>query len=618
MNKRRLLLLRWTVVTVALTALVGVLVAWSSRPSRTAVSAVGGEEDGVTSVLARDVGDVRVPIRFEDVTERVGLRFHHFPVERASLLPEDMGSGVAIGDYDNDGFPDVYLVNFSGSAEPGATLDRSQGSARLYRNVAGQYFEDVTDHAGVGFVGYGMGAAWGDFDSDGDLDLYVTAWGDNVLYENVGGTFRDVTAQTGTNDPRFSAGCVWSDYDRDGNLDLYVTNYVDFRYESGQRGRTERQYATEQPYTLNPSAYEPQPNALFRNKGDGTFEDVSVAAGVADPTGRSLSASWAGFDNDGWPDLYVANDVSNNGVFRNRRDGTFEDIGAKSLAADYRGAMGIAVADVDDDLDLDLLITHWIAQENALYRNMLLDSRVGPSDGGRLWFLDAADEEGLGQSSLDMVGWATGFCDFDNDGRRDVWIVNGSTLEDAGDHRSLVPQRPLLFWNRPGHGYVDVAAQAADVLAIPMVGRGGAQVDFDRDGRVDLLFLTHGGAAVALRNVSDSVDHWLRVDLTQTNGNTAALGARVVVNAGGVARMSEVGAGSSYLSQSESTLHFGLGQQDRVDELTIIWPDGTEETHVDMTADQTIAFRHAARYPVQPLLAERTGAGVALTPNDSP
>ncbi len=590
-NKRHALLLRWTALFVVCTVAVVATLAVANRRGDGEVAAAGAEGVGLTSVLRKNVGDAEVAIRFEDVTERIGLSFRHFPATRASLLPEDMGSGIACGDFDGDGWTDVFCVNFAGSVAPEASVDREAGRSRLYRNASGRHFEDVTDEAGIDWAAYGMGAAWGDWDNDGDLDLYITAYGENVLYENRGdGTFDDITAQAGVQDARFSAGASWGDYDRDGHLDLYVCNYVDFVFRGQDQGAAQRQYATELPYTLNPSSYPPLANALFHNNGDGTFTDVAERAGVANPNGRSLSASWLDMDNDGWVDLYVANDVSNNGVYRNRRDGTFEDVGASSLAADYRGAMGIAVADFDHDLDQDLLITHWIAQENALYCNMVLDKVMARETPDRLWFLDAADLHGLGQSSLDMIGWATGFADFDNDTTRDLWLVNGSTFEDVDDHSRLLAQRPMVFWNRGDGDYVDVATRASPRLAEPMVGRGGAQLDLDRDGRVDLILLAHGGEAVVLRNVSRTTGHWLRLDLRQAGGNTYALGARAYVTSGGRTQMVEVGCSSSYLSQDEHTLHFGLGGQAAVESLRIVWPDGAEEHFEVGQVDQTMTM----------------------------
>ncbi|NOT01445.1 MAG: CRTAC1 family protein [Phycisphaerales bacterium] len=607
-DKRKRLLARWGLLSLVFTAAVGGVIAATGLRLGEAVPGAGAQVAGLTSVLARDVGTAAVPIRFEEVAAAMGVNFTHMPSGRASLLPEDMGSGVACGDFDGDGFVDLYFVNFSGQVTPGAPLDAVAGRAKLFRNVRGESFVDVTDSAGVGHVGHGMGAAWGDCDNDGDLDLYVTAFGPNVLYENMGdGTFVDATAQRGVQDARFSSGCSWADYDRDGDLDLYVCNYVDFVYRNEDRGMSRRQYETEQPYTLNPSSYPPEPNSLFRNRGDGTFEEVAAQAGVADPSGRSLSASWVDLNNDGWGDLYVANDVSKNGVFLNLGNGAFQDIGASSLAADYRGAMGIAVADFDNDLDQDLMITHWLAQENAMFRNMTIDPAMGDGADGRVWFMDDADQVGFGQISLDMVGWAAGFCDLDNDGLRDAWVVNGSTLEDRHDTRRLVAQKPFVFWNRGSQGYVEVAARASTVLDRPIVGRGGAQVDFDKDGRMDLIVAVHGGEPLVLRNTSAKVGHWVRVLLRQVGGNTRALGARVYVSAGGTTQMAEVGASSSYLSQDDLAVHFGVGAATQVESLRIVWPDGAEEVHRGVAVDRSWSFEHEGDYSLTVYASPRSG-----------
>ncbi len=594
-NKRTRLLLKWSGWSVVLMLSVTFFFFLIERRLGQAVPAAGAKVSGLTSVLTRSTDGLAVPLSFEDATAAFGLDFHHMPTPRRSLLPEDMGSGIACGDYDADGFVDVLLVNFSGNAVPGAPLNDS-ACTRLYRNIGGRRLEDVTLSAGVGFVGLGMGAAWGDYDGDGDLDLYITAYGENTLYRNRGdGSFEEATHPAGVQDSRFSTGCSWADYDRDGNLDLYVCNYIDFQYKAEHRDARKAQYATEQPYTLNPSSYPPQANALFRNRGDGTFEEVAKRAGVDDPRGRSLSASWVDINGDGWVDLYVANDVSNNGVFLNNRDGTFADIGASSLAADYRGAMGIAVADLDDDLDQDFLITHWLAQENAMYRNMLSDAVLGASV--RPWFMDQAEEFGLGQVSLDMVGWATAFGDLDNDGLRDLWIVNGSTIELPDDHTLLETQPAFLFWNRGTSGYIEVAARACPQLAAPRVGRGGAQADFDGDGLLDLVIVSNGGRAMLLRNTSMPSGHFLRLDLRQTFGNTRALGARAYITTAARTLMGEVGCSSSYLSQDEMILHFGLGDARRVEILRIVWPDGAEETHEDVEVDRTLTFVHTPTYP---------------------
>jgi len=260
--------------------------------------------------------------------------------------------------------------------------------------------------------------------------------------------------------------------------------------------------------------------------------------------------------------------------------------------------MGLAVADFDDDLDQDIFITHWIAQENALYCNMQIDPSQNDREHG-LWFFDAADQFGLGQIALDAVGWATGFCDFDNDGLRDLWVLNGHTFETSAEmQRVLIGQRPFVFWNRGQDGFVEVAAKACRQMGQPLVGRGGAQADFDDDGRIDLAWLVHQGPLILLRNVSPPQHHWLRIELRQTGGNTQALGARAYVSSGRT-QMGEVGSSSSYLSQDEPTLHFGLGKATRVDSVRIVWPDGVEESRHDVAVDQTLTLVHTAAYPVR-------------------
>jgi hypothetical protein len=598
-NKRKLFVVRWSALSAAAGLAISAIVAVAGREDRLVVPAAQSNIEGLTNVLSRQTESSATPIRFIDVTNEVGIEFRHFPSQRASLLPEDMGSGVACGDYDDDGYSDLFFVNFAGSVADGAAVDHRHGRCRLYRNASGARFEDVTDASGIEFIGYGMGAAWADYDNDGHLDLYITAFGNNALYRNLGdGTFKDVTATARVGDSRFSAGCSWADYDRDGDLDLYVCNYVDFSHDDSDRAATQRRHPGEQPFTLNPSSYAPQPNSLFRNNGDGTFSEVADATGVADGNGRSLSASWVDLSNDGWPDLYVANDVSKNGVFRNRADGTFEDVGAPSGGADYRGAMGIAVADVDHDLDQDLFITHWVAQENALYLNML---NLSLKDHGKdILFIERAAYFRLGQVSLDMVGWATAFCDFDNDARRDLWVINGSTLEDSADQRRLLPQRPLIFWRSGTGQFFDVTDQVGQDIGTPFVGRGGAQIDYNLDGRIDLVFVVHGGSPILLRNVSSASGNWIRLVLKQTGANTLALGARALCTAGGVTQMAAIGASSSYLSQDEPVIHFGLGGSDSVDSLTIVWPDGAEDRYAEIAANQTFTLTHKGRYPVQP------------------
>jgi len=591
LNKRHILILRWGVPAVGAAAVLGYFAVVASIREDPTAANEDGSIDGLTSVLEREVSEEMVQFRFEDNTKALGIDFIHFPDTRRSLLPEDMGSGVAWGDYDDDGDPDLFLVNFCSSIRnEDATLQQA-GRCRLYRNDDGESFKDVTGSSGLGLRVFGLAAEWGDYDGDGDLDLYVTSYGPNVLMRNNGdGTFTDVTEAAGVGDPSFSAGCSWADYDRDGHLDLYVCNYVAFIDEPERVGDTTRQYGSEIPYTINPSAYPPVANRLYRNNGDGTFNDCAAAAGVENPTGRSLEAAWLDFDNDGWIDLYVANDVSSNGVFRNMGDGTFADIGASSLAADYRGAMGLAVGDHGNDGDMDVFVTHWLAQENAFFENMWSEGWTNDDGERRLFFMDSAEYVGLGHVSLRMVGWATGFVDFDNDGYDDLWVVNGNTLESPTDPTQLKPQQTHLFWHDPKKGFYEIGARACAALAQPMVGRGGAMADFDGDGRVDVAICRHGTGPLLLRNTTNNTNHWTRVELRQASGNTRALGARVELRAGGRTYTSQIGANASYLSQDEMTLHIGLGSATRIDQLLIHWPDGEKETHENLPVDRTLQF----------------------------
>jgi|TARA_Y100000310_G_scaffold17475_1_gene17299 hypothetical protein len=538
----------------------------------------------------------KVPFRFEDARRSAGIDLVHFPARRRSMLPEDMGSGAAWGDYDDDGDPDLFLVNFRGSILS-AENDQGAGRSALYRNDGDGTFTDVTAAAGLERATFGLAASWGDYDDDGDLDLYLTNYGPNVLYRNEeDGSFVDVTETAGVGDDRFSAGSAWGDYDNDGDIDLYVTTYVDFVYDDQDQKRATRQYSSETPYTLNPSSYAAATNRLYRNDGDGTFTDVADGTPVANPTGRSLGAVWFDFDLDGFLDLYVANDVSDNGVYHNRGDGTFADIGASSLAADYRGAMGLAVGDYEQDGDFDLFVTHWIAQENAFFENMHAENWKDDHGKRRLFFMDAADSVGLGQISLKNVGWATGFADLDNDGHLDLWVVNGNTLELEDDNSRLKPQLMQLFWQDPGKGFFEVARQASGALETPLVGRGGAHADYDGDGRVDIAVMVHGGQPLLLHNVSVTDRHWITLRLRQSGGNSRALGARVLVRSGPVTQLAQVGTGGSYLSQSPTDLHFGLADRTSVDEVTIYWPDGTVDKRADIEADRVVLLTHSASY----------------------
>jgi len=546
----------------------------------------GQEEEGITRSLDRTLEKPASGLRFTDVTEQAGIQFENFPFERTSQLPEDMGPGVAWGDYDGDGLPDLFLVNFA--APVGVSEEEmaaSPATDRLYRNRGDGTFEDVTESAGVGVAHRGMGASFGDYDGDGDEDLFVTSWGRSILWENQGdGTFRDVTERAGLTAEGFWSGASWADFDGDGDLDLYVCEYVDYIPEPPGTDYA-RGGDAENPFTINPSSYPPGHNHLYVNRGDGTFEERAAEAGVESPLGRSLSGAWSDFDDDGRLDLYVANDVSDNGMYWNRGDGTFQDVSYESLVADYRSSMGIAVGDWDNDLDLDLFLTHWVAQENALYSNLTSESRAKGSN-AKFRFRDDADRVGLGQIALDLVGWGTAFVDFDNDGWLDLFVANGSTLQRRDDPSKLVPMNPHLYWNRgPEKGFFEVGAEAGLRTDPPGVGRGAAYADYDGDGDPDLIIVRNGGRARLLRNDSQS-GSWIGFKLRARTGHPDAIGARIVVHAGDRAYLREAGTGPSYLSQNFSDVLFGLGSATRVDRVEIRWPGGQSDVWTDLAADQ--------------------------------
>ncbi|MCP5119973.1 MAG: VCBS repeat-containing protein, partial [bacterium] len=459
----------------------------------------GDEIEGITSDLDRGLPAGYPTVLFSEVARAAGIDFVHFPATRSTQLPEDMGSGAAWGDYDNDGDADLFLANIA-------------ASNKLYRNNGNSSFTDVTAAAGLEHTATTMGAAWADYNRDGHLDLVVTTVGRVLLYRNSGGGEFDEVSETAglAGDKRFWAGASWGDFDGDGDLDPYICAYVSFRFDPDLASKTSRQFTSDVPFTLNPSSYPAEPNALFRNNGDGTFTDVAPEAGVANPTGRSLTASWCDFDLDGRLDVYIANDVSDNAMYRNLGNGRFEDVSHAALVSDYRGAMGLAVADYDNDTDPDIFITHWIAQENALLWNMLR----GPAGGGSeaLRFTDIADMMGLGQKALHTIGWGASFFDYDNDGQLDLFVSNGSTFQREDDPSLLVPMQNFLLWQKsPEDGFFDTGVVSGDVFAELNVSRGAAFADYDTDGDVDFVVIQHGAAPHLLRNDGGNRGKWLRV-----------------------------------------------------------------------------------------------------------
>jgi hypothetical protein len=554
----------------------------------------GEKIEGITSELERGIPEDYPRVRFTDVAQQAGIKFRHFQATRTTQLPEDMGSGAAWGDYDNDGDLDLYVCDIAGpvAASPDE-IAASPGGNRLFRNEGDGAFQDVTAAAGVGYKGISMGAAWADFDNDGDLDLAVTNYGPLLLYRNQpDGTFVDVSRSAGLDKYRgFWAGASWTDDDRDGHADLYVCGYVKYVFKPEFAGKASQQYETVIPFMLNPSSYKPERNLLFHNNGDGTFREVSRRAGVENTTGRSLSAAWADFDGDEWPDLYVANDISDNAMFRNLGNGRFEDVSHSAWVADYRGAMGLAVADYDRDGDLDIFVTHWIAQENAFYWNLRLSHESGSSP-SPFRCTDVADMLGLGQISLQNIGWGTSFFDYDNDGRPDLFAVNGSTFQEESDPTRLVPMKNQLYWQKsPEDGFFEVGAVSGAVFQEFHVGRGAAFADYDNDGDVDVFVINHSDRPLLLRNDGGNKNNWLKVRVQAARSNRSGFGTRVEIQAQGHTQHQEIGSQASYLSQNALEAHFGLAQAGTVDRLRVRFPDGVVREMEQLPVNQTVTVQ---------------------------
>ena len=530
-----------------------------------------------TSVISG--ADGQLP-QFVDATREAGIAFQH--VNGASPekhLVETMGSGGLFFDFDGDGWIDVFLVDGGSLADP-AVAKRARH--RLYRNRGNGTFADVTDRSGIRHSAYGMGACAADYDGDGDPDLYVTNDGPNVLYQNGGdGRFHDVTAAAGVGDPRWSASCAFADLDRDGDLDLWVTNYVaaDRRRSPfcGDARRGVRFYC-------HPLNYDPLPNTLYRNDG-GRFTDVSAESGVAALRSNGLGVIVVDSNDDGWPDVFVANDSLPNFLFRNAGTLRFRDealTAGVAVASDGqpRAGMGIDAGDYDRDGRLDLVVTNLDFQMHSLYRGI---------DGGT--FTWSTIESGIGYATLPFVGFGVAFVDTDNDGRLELAIANGHILENAPQFRSgaTYRQRKLLFRNTTGRRFAEVGRTAGPGFALEKVGRGLATGDVDNDGDLDLLVTNNGQTADLLRNDASRVNALL-VRLVGAGMNREAIGARVRVTTGSVTQRRDVLAGSSYLSQNDLRLHFGLGAAREADVLEVRWPSGKTETLRGVPAGQIVTL----------------------------
>ncbi len=515
-------------------------------------------------------------VAFTDVTANSGISFRHVTgAFGRKYLPETMGSGVAVLDFDNDGRQDLFFVN--STSWPGQPAARSLPA--LYRNTGDGRFTDATRAAGLAVSMYGMGVTAGDYDNDGFVDLFVTGVGGNRLYRNTGkGAFQDVTQKAGLTRAGFSASAAWLDYDRDGRLDLFVTNYVEWTPATDRHcsldGKT-KSYCT-------PEAYKGATPFLFRNRGNGTFEDVTTKAGVHDPTSKGLGVALIDFNADGWIDILVANDTQPNRLYRNTGKGTFVDEGVASGVAFNdagvaRAGMGIDAADFDDTGRQGVVIGNFSNEMLALYRN----------EGDGL-FVDEAPATNLGRDSLLTLTFACFFVDVDNDGLLDIFAANGHVADDIARAQSRVTYaQPAHLFRNMGRARFQDLARAIPALAQPVVGRGAAHLDIDNDGDQDLVITTSNGPARVLRNDSRA-GQALRLSLVGGPSNRSAIGAVVRVTAGGRTRMAMVKTGSSYLSQSELPITFGLGPATRVEQVEVRWPNGGVERLGAQQAGQTL------------------------------
>jgi hypothetical protein len=532
-------------------------------------SVIGGSNPW--SVNAQTQGTPRV--RLVDVTKSAGIDFtHRNGAYGGKLLPETMGAGCAFVDYDGDGWQDIILIN--GMDWPGHKRERS--TLRLYRNNRNGTFTDVTRAAGLDVELYGMGVAVGDFNNDGFPDLLITCVGQNRLFRNTGkGTFVDITRTSGLgNRLAFSTSALWFDFDRDGLLDLFVCNYVKWSPEHDvfcSADGKQKSYCT-------PEAYRGDTCWLFRNRGNGTFEDVTASSGIFDSSSKALGVALLDDDQDGWPDLVVANDTQPNKLYRNLRNGTFKEMAVQAgvaLSADgrARAGMGIDAADFENSGRMGIAVTNFDNEMAGLYRSR-----------GAGLYEDIAVTAGVGAATRNRLGFGCLFADIDLDGALDLVIANGHIDATSRSRGVGHAQPPLLLMNSGGGRFQDSAAAAGLDFAMPRVARGLACGDFDRDGDVDILITTNNGPAVLFRNDQPAGNRSLRLKLTGTRSNRDAIGAIVRVSAGGVTQTRMVKTGSSYLSQSELPLTFGLGRRDRVDRIVIDWPSGRNEEFKGVSA----------------------------------
>jgi hypothetical protein len=531
---------------------------------------------------------------FRDVAATAGLDFVHVNgASEEKFFPEIMGSGGLFLDFDNDGWLDVFLVDGGSYADP-AVARRARH--RLYRNRRNGTFEDVTARSGILHRDYGMGACAGDFDNDGLTDLYITNVGPNALYRNTGGgRFAEVPKAGGADWALWSTSCAFVDIDRDGDLDLFVTNYVDATKAKKDTARTDIVRANQFCGIAGPPAirdychpltYDPLASVLYRNTGKGTFEDISKAGGIAPYLGNGLGVAVSDIDDDGLPDLFVANDSTPNFLFHNEGNGSFKEIGSLAgvaVAADgkARAGMGTAFADFNGSGKPGLVVTNHETEMHSLFQNL----------GGRL-FSDVTVRSGVGTATRPFVGFGVAFLDYDNDTRLDLAIANGNVMANVARLRAggKFGQRNLLLRNTD-KGFRDVTKDAGPGFAPELVSRALAAGDVDNDGDLDLLITNNGAGVNLLLNDGGNASNALLVQLEGTRSNRSAIGARIALTTGQQTQTREVQSGSSYLAQNDLRAHFGLGRAERAERLEIRWPSGVKESIENVAANQIVTIR---------------------------